>query len=50
MKSLRKALTVALASLVVIGMFAGCAKKDEEVKVIRYLNFKPEIDDIYEEI
>ena len=50
MKSLRKALTVALASLVVIGMFAGCAKKDEEVKVIRYLNFKPEIADIYEEI
>ena len=31
-------------------MFAGCAKKDEEVKVIRYLNFKPEIADIYEEI
>ena len=50
MKSLRKALTVALASLVVIGMFAGCTKKDEEVKVIRYLNFKPEIADIYEEI
>ena len=50
MKSLRKALTVALASLVVIGMFAGCAKKDEEVQVIRYLNFKPEIADIYEEI
>lgn len=50
MKSLRKALTVALASLVVIGMFAGCAKKDEKVKVIRYLNFKPEIADIYEEI
>lgn len=50
MKSLRKALTVALASLVVIGMFAGCAKKDEGVKVIRYLNFKPEIADIYEEI
>lgn len=50
MKSLRKALTVALASLVVIGMFAGCAKQDEEVKVIRYLNFKPEIADIYEEI
>lgn len=50
MKSLRKALTVALASLVVIGMFAGCAKKDDEVKVIRYLNFKPEIADIYEEI
>ena len=50
MKSLRKALTVALASLVVIGMLAGCAKKDEEVKVIRYLNFKPEIADIYEEI
>ena len=50
MKSLRKALTVALASLVVIGMFAGCAKKDEEVKVIRYLNFKPEIADVYEEI
>lgn len=50
MKSLRKALTVALASLVVIGMFAGCSKKDEEVKVIRYLNFKPEIADIYEEI
>ena len=50
MKSLRKASTVALASLVVIGMFAGCAKKDEEVKVIRYLNFKPEIADIYEEI
>ena len=50
MKSLRKALTVALASLVVIGMFAGCAKKDEEVKVIRQLNFKPEIADIYEEI
>ena len=49
MKSLRKALTVALASLVVIGMFAGCTKK-EEVKVIRYLNFKPEIADIYEEI
>ena len=50
MKSLRKALTVALASLVVIGMFAGCAKKDDEVKVIRYLNFKPEIADVYEEI
>ena len=50
MKSLRKALTVALASLVVIGMFAGCTKKEEEVKVIRYLNFKPEIADIYEEI
>ena len=50
MKSLRKALTVALASLVVIGMFAGCTKNDEEVKVIRYLNFKPEIADIYEEI
>ena len=55
MKNLKKIIALTLASLFVIGIFTACGKTDtgddvESVKQIRYLNFKPEVADIYQEI
>lgn len=58
MKSLRKILALTLVALFTLACFTGCGKKDdadsgkevEAAKQIRYLNFKPEIADIYKEI
>ena len=55
MKNLKKIIALTLASLFVFGIFTACGKTDtgddvESVKQIRYLNFKPEVADIYQEI
>ena len=58
MKSLRKILALTLVALFTLACFTGCGKKDdadsgkevEAAKQIRYLNFKPEIAEIYQEI
>ena len=50
MKSFKKILALALVLVLALAMFTGCSKKEEEVKEIRYLNFKPEIAEVYEEI
>lgn len=58
MKSFKKLLALTLVALFTLACFTGCGKKDdaaggdevEAAKQIRYLNFKPEIADIYKEI
>ena len=52
MKSFKKILALTLVALFTLTLFASCGKKAEkdEVKEIRYLNFKPEIADVYKEI
>lgn len=47
-----RVLSVLLLSAIVISLFAGCSKKDEggTVSTIRFLNFKPEIATVYDEI
>lgn len=54
MKSLRKILALTLVALFTLSVFTACGdKKEDEVeaaKTIRYLNFKPEIADVYDEI
>ena len=45
---MKKIIALVLSLVLVVGAFAGCGKSDE--KVIRYLNFKPEIAEVYEEI
>ena len=55
MKSLRKIFALTLVALFTLACFTGCGKKDdtdsgkevEAAKQIRYLNFKPEIAEIY---
>ena len=50
MKSFKKILALALVLVLALAMFTGCSKKEEEVKEIRYLNFKPEIAEVYDKI
>lgn len=55
MKSLRKLLALTLVALFTLSVFTACGDKKEDgeveaVKTIRYLNFKPEIADVYKEI
>lgn len=50
MKSFKKILALALVFVLALAMFTGCSKKEEEVKEIRYLNFKPEIAEVYDKI
>lgn len=48
----RSILSVLLLCTLVISLFAGCSKKDGDAKAatIRFLNFKPEIATVYDEI
>ena len=50
MKTFKKILALALVLVLALAMFTGCSKKEEEVKEIRYLNFKPEIAEVYDKI
>lgn len=55
MKSLRKILALTLVALFTLSLLTACGDKKEEgeaeaAKTIRYLNFKPEIADVYDEI
>ncbi len=45
---MKKLITLVLVLALTLSMFAGCGKSDEQV--IRYLNFKPEIAEVYEKI
>ncbi len=45
---MRKIITLVLVLAMTLTLFAGCGKEDEQV--IRYLNFKPEIAEVYEKI
>lgn len=47
-----RVLSVLLLSAIVLSLFAGCSKKDEggTASTIRFLNFKPEIATVYDEI
>ena len=54
---LKKITSIAFVLLIISGVFAGCSSKEtnsgnnsQTVKEIRYLNFKPEIADVYERI
>ena len=42
---MKKIIALLLASLMIVGMFAGCAPKAEEKGSVYYLNFKPEFGD-----
>ncbi len=44
-----KTLTLLLMAVLTISLFSGCGKKDEAAKVY-YLNFKPEVEEIWNEI
>lgn len=55
MKTLKKIIALTLATLFVFSIFTACGKTDtgddvESANQIRYLNFKPEVADIYQEI
>ena len=51
MKTFKKIVPIALSLVFFLFCFVGCAPKDsEKVTKIRYLNFKPEIADVYSEI
>ena len=58
MKSLKKLLALTLVALFTLACFTACGKKEDadtsegeaSAKQIRYLNFKPEIAEIYQEI
>ena len=54
MKSLKKILALALVALFTLTVFTACGDKKESeeksAKTIRYLNFKPEIADVYKKI
>lgn len=51
MKTLKKLIPLALSLVLTLTCFTACSpKKTGEVKAIRYLNFKPEIADVYSEI
>lgn len=55
MKTLRKILALTLVALFALSVFTACGKTGtgddvESAKQIRYLNFKPEVADIYQEI
>lgn len=55
MKTLRKILALTLVALFTLSVFTACGKTGtgddvESAKQIRYLNFKPEVADIYQEI
>lgn len=61
MKTLRKILALSLVALFTLACFTGCGSKEasndaadttevEAAKEIRYLNFKPEIAEVYQEI
>lgn len=49
MKSLRKILAIALVALFTLSLLTACGG-ESEATTIRYLNFKPEIADVYSEI
>ena len=43
---MKKIIALLLASLLIVGMFAGCAdKKEDDTPSVYYLNFKPEFDE-----
>ena len=53
MKTMKKAIAIGLSCVLAASVFTGCSKKSEtveEVKEIRYLNFKPEIAEVYKKI
>ena len=58
MKAFSKILALTLAALFAVSVLASCGKNEtgnnddnvEAAKEIRYLNFKPEIEDVYKEI
>lgn len=50
MKAFKKILAASLSAVIALSAFAGCGEQSKDVKTIRYLNFKPEIAEVYQEI
>ena len=48
MRRMKRLMPILLCCVMAVGM-SGCAKEDDEI-VVRYLNFKPEVADVWEEI
>ncbi len=47
---MKKIIALLLASLLIVSMFAGCAKKEDDTPSVYYLNFKPEFNDALTEL
>ena len=50
MKKITKIVSAVVAGTLAVSCFMSCAKKDFGVGQVRYLNFKPEVASIYQEL
>ena len=50
MKKMTKIVSAVVAGTLAVSCFMSCAKKDSGVGQVRYLNFKPEVASIYQEL